>query len=75
MFQQLIVNRAVASVELFAKCVRQELDRAGTAPEVRQQIAVLFDNALICYGAAKRGDSNTEAVLNAIRPKMRQWLF
>jgi len=74
MFQQLIVNRAVSAVTIFAQCVRSELDRAQVSAQEREKIAILFDNALICYGHAKRGDTNTEAVLAAVRPKVRQWL-
>jgi len=73
-FQQMIVDRIMVACEMFATCFRAELDRAGTPPETRNHIAILFDNALICYGQKKRGDATTESVLQQLRPKVRKWL-
>ncbi len=64
----------MVACEMFGACIRAELHRAGTSPETRNQLVILFDNALICYGQKKRGDATTESVLQQLRPKVRQWL-
>ena len=74
MFQQMLVDRILVACASFSRCFRGELDRSGTTPETREKIALIFDNALICYGNEKRGDSTTEAVIRQLRPKVRQWL-
>jgi hypothetical protein len=68
----ILVQRIVTSAETFARCVRAELDAAGTGKEMRQQLATLFDNALVRY-AQQKPDATTQAVVRTLRPRMRRW--
>jgi hypothetical protein len=71
MFRKAVVVTIVNSATLFAQCVRQELDRAGTDAETRQQLSVLFDNALVRYAGLKP-DSVTQQAVAELRPKLRK---
>lgn len=75
MFGNLVADKVVAAIRLFAQCVRSELDRANIAPEVRQQLVVLFDNACVCYLRAKGNDNVTVAVMQRVRPRIRSWFL
>ena len=74
MFQQLMVNKATAAIELFAECVHSEMERAGTPKETRVALSVMFDNALLCYQQRKGNDANTQAIIGAMRPRVKAWL-
>ena len=74
MFEKLIVNRANAAIELFAQCVHGELVRGEVPMETREWLGVLIDNALVRYQQAKGNDSNTAAVVTAMRPKLKLWI-
>lgn len=69
-----IVNAIVTNAHTFARCVRAELDKAGTPQETREQLAVIFDNALIRYAAAKP-DGTTQEAVRRLRPALkRTWI-
>jgi hypothetical protein len=74
MFQKMIVDRACAAIDLFAECVHAEMEKAGTPKETRQALSVMFDNALICYQQRKGNDANTQAIIGAMRPRLKSWL-
>ena len=74
MLQQLIVNRATSAIDLFAQCVRAELDNGNVPKETREWLAVVLDNAMIRFQRA-RDDSNTKAIIGACRPRLKAWLL
>jgi hypothetical protein len=74
MFQKFLVDKASAAIELFAECVHSEMERAGTPRATRLALSVMFDNALICYQQRKGNDANTQAIVGAMRPKVKLWL-
>lgn len=68
-------NRIVNSAVLFCKLIREQLDNAGTSKTAREQLTVMFDNALVRYAEVSRDQPVVQRVIPRIRAEGRRCLM
>lgn len=73
MFQQLAVGKIVEVAEVFGLMFSRELNKVRAGDKIRQELLVMFDNALVA--TAKKLDTTTAKVsVDTIRPQLKHWL-
>lgn len=73
MFKNLAVNKIVETAEVFGKMFGREFNRGRPSPQLRSELAVVFDRALVATAKAL-GTETAKDATDRIRPRIPDWL-
>lgn len=73
MFKSLAVNKIVETAEVFGQMFSREFNKGRPSAQLRSELAVVFDRALVAT-AKTLGTETAKDAVERIRPRIPDWL-